>query len=117
MKNFRDIKVWQKAHKLTLNVYKMSNSLPNEEKYGIANKIRRAMVSVPTNIAEGCGRNSDRDFVRFLTITFGSANEVEYLLVLCKDLNFIDLNIFKRLHEDIVEVKKMLSSLINAIRL
>ncbi len=89
-KDFRNLKVWEKSHRLTLQMYKITRSFPKEELYGLTSQIRRASVSVPTNIAEGCGRGSDADFKRFLQIAFGSASEVEYLLLLSTDLQYVN---------------------------
>jgi four helix bundle protein len=86
MKDFRDIKAWNKAHELALKVYRKSEKFPVEERYGLTSQIRRAAVSIPTNIAEGCGRGSDADFDRLVQIALGSASEVEYLLLLSRDL-------------------------------
>lgn len=90
MKNFRDLNVWEKAHDLTRSIYLFTKNLPREELYGITSQIRRAAVSIPTNIAEGCGRVSDSDFKRFLQYSMGSACELEYLLLVSLDLSFLD---------------------------
>ncbi|HRJ76165.1 MAG TPA: four helix bundle protein, partial [Anaerolineales bacterium] len=82
MKDFRQLKVWEKSHQLALAVYKVTKSFPKEELYGLTTQIRRASMSIPTNIAEGCGRNTDADFARFLQIAMGSASETEYQLIL-----------------------------------
>ena len=82
MKDFKKLKVWQKAHRLTLDVYQASATFPREELYGLTSQIRRSCLSIPSNIAEGCGRVSDTDFARFLQISMGSSSEVEYLLIL-----------------------------------
>lgn len=116
MKDFREIKVWQKSHQLVLNIYKISCTFPNDEKFGLISPIKRAAISIPTNIAEGCGRNSDPDFARFLEIAYGSANEVDYLLTLSKDLSILDNQSYRNVNTDLMEVKKMLSSLVRKIR-
>ena len=87
MRDFKKYDIWKLSHQLTLDVYLVSKSFPKEEIYGIVSQIRRASTSIPTNISEGCGRDSDAEFNRFLTIALGSAFEVEYLLILSKDLN------------------------------
>jgi four helix bundle protein len=89
MQSFRDFKVWQKAHELTLAVYKMTETWPSEEKYGLTSQIRRAAASVPTNIAEGSKRRSPQDFARFSNIAEGSTSETSYLLILSKDLGYV----------------------------
>jgi len=78
MKNFRKLSVWDKSHQLTLDIYKSTSSYPNEERYGLKSQMRRAVSSIPTNIAEGCGRNTQPQFAQFLNIAFGSASELEY---------------------------------------
>lgn len=90
MKDFKTLKVWEKSHALTLDIYKISNSFPKEEMFGLTSQIRRAATSIGLNIAEGCGRGTDADFRRFLQIAFGSACEVEYCILLSFDLEYID---------------------------
>lgn len=114
MRNFRKYKVWEKAHELALELYKIK--LPKEELYGLSSQIRRAGASIPTNIAEGCGRGTDADFKRFLQMSFGSASEIEYLIILCRDLSYINTEQYKELHYKIEEVKKMLATLIVKLR-
>ncbi len=116
MKDFRELNVWHKSHELTLEVYKVTCEFPNNEKYGLVSQIRRATVSIPTNIAEGCGRNSNPDFARFLEIAYGSASEVDYLLLLSKDLAIIDDRNYETMNSQLLEIKKMLSALIRKIR-
>ena len=116
MKDFRDLKVWAKAHELALTVYRATSGFPKEELYGLTSQIRRASVSVPTSIAEGCGRGSDADFARFLQIAMGSASEVEYLLLLAHDLKFIDDSVYGVLNLNAVEVKKMIASFIGKLK-
>ena len=116
MRDFRTIKVWEKAHKLVLEIYKTTKNFPREELYGITNQIRRAAVSIPNNIAEGCGRNSEKELKQFSTIAMGSSSEVEYLLLLSFDLDFITKENYILLNSKIIEVKKMLSSFIVSLR-
>ena len=82
MKDFRQLKVWEKSHQLALTVYKATKGFPKEELYGLTSQIRRSSMSIPTNIAEDCGRNTDTDFARFLQMAMGSASETEYQLIL-----------------------------------
>lgn len=112
MKDFRNLNVWEKAHKLTVELYTLTKGFPKEEIYGLTSQLRRASSSIPINIAEGCGRGSNADFARFLQISMGSASETEYLLILCKELGYLN-NELDSLVQDIQEIKKMLSSLIN----
>lgn len=114
MRDFRKYKVWEKAHELVLELYNLK--LPKEELYGLFSQIRRAGISIPTNIAEGCGRGSDADFKRFLQMAFGSASEIEYLIILCRDLKYINNEQYAVLHFKTEEVKKMLASLIVRLR-
>jgi four helix bundle protein len=87
MKDFRQLKVWEKAHQLALEVYNATKGFPKEELYGLTSQIRRSSMSIPTNIAEGCGRNTDADFARFLQMAMGSASETEYQLILARDFH------------------------------
>lgn len=116
MKDFRTLNVWQKSHTLTLLVYKATKEFPKEELFGITSQLRRSVVSIPTNLAEGCGRGSDKDFKRFVQIAMGSASESEYLILLSKDLNYISDKEFDNLILEIQEIKKMLSSLISKLK-
>jgi four helix bundle protein len=108
--------VWEKSHQLTLDIYKATETFPHEERYGITSQIRRASVSIPTNIAEGSGRQSDADFGRFLGIAMGSASELEYLILLAKDLELLGLSDHIQLHTRLEEIKKMLAKFIIKLR-
>jgi four helix bundle protein len=88
MKDFRQLQVWQRAHTFVLELYRETNSFPREELYGLTSQVRRASVSIPSNIAEGCGRRGDAKFARFCQIAMGSASEAEYQLLLARDLGF-----------------------------
>jgi len=116
MKDFRQLKVWEKIHQLALVVYKATKDFPKEELYGLTSQIRRASMSIPTNIAEGCGRNTDAEFARFLQIAMGSASETEYQLILARDLEFLSKDSYEKLHNDVEEVKRMLASLLKTLR-
>lgn len=116
MQDFRRLKVWEKSHALTLAVYQATKLLPKEEMYGLTSQIRRACSSIPANIAEGCGRNGDAELGRFLQIGMGSANELEYHLLLARDLAYFDPPTHDRLIKQLIEVKQMLSSLITSLR-
>ena len=116
MKDFRQLKAWEKSHKLALAIYKATKEFPKEELYGLISQIRRSRMSIPTNIAEGCGRNTDADFARFLQMAMGSASETEYQLILARDLEFLPKESYEKLHNDAVEVKRMLASLLRTIR-
>jgi four helix bundle protein len=116
LRDFRDLKVWEKAHRLTLSVYKSTAAFPREELYGLTAQIRRACSSVGANIAEGCGRESTSDFARFLQIAMGSACELEYHLLLARDLNLLKAAEYPALEQGVVETKKMLTALIRKLR-
>lgn len=116
MKDFRKLNVWRKAHSMTLSIYRVTRKFPRNELYGITSQMRRAAVSIPTNIAEGCGRGSDRDFARFLQMAMGSASELDYLLMLSKDLSLVDALTYQEAVSQIEEIKKMLVSLIKSVR-
>jgi four helix bundle protein len=107
---FHDLKVWHKAHRLTLDVYSITRGFPHEELYGLTSQLRRAASSIPANIAEGCGRSSSREFGRFLAIATGSASELEYHLLLAHDLKFIEPSDYSCLLNEVTEVKRMLSA-------
>lgn len=117
MQNYKDLKVWQKAHAFTLKVYTITQTFPKQEMYGITNQIRRSSSSIPANIAEGCGKRTPSDFANFLNIALGSANETEYFLILSYDLKYLnDEEEFNELLNNINEIKAMLISLINKVR-
>lgn len=116
MQNYKDLKVWEKAHKLTLEVYKKSNSFPREEMYGLTSQLRRASVSIPSNIAEGCGRYRTNDFAQFLQIALGSTNETEYQFLLAKDLGYLSEENYSSIEVKTNEIKAMLISFIKKVR-
>ena len=115
MRDFKELKVWEKAHHLTLAVYKATSTFPREELYGLTSQIRRSCASIPANIAEGCGRGGDVEFARFLQIAMGSASELEYHLLLACDLNFLISSDYERLASEVTEVKRMLTSFIQKL--
>lgn len=115
MQDFKKLRVWQKAHQNTLAVYELTKTFPREERYGLSAQLRRCAMSVPSNIAEGAGRGSNADFARFLHIARGSASEMEYQILLAHDLGFFDRTNYQALNSNVVEVKRMLSGLINKL--
>jgi four helix bundle protein len=115
MRDFRELKVWEKSHRLTLDLYQTTRSFPTDERYGVTAQIRRAVGSIPTNIAEGCGRNGERELARFLVIAGGSASETEYLLLLAKDLGYLEQGAYEELDEGINEIKRILNSFIRTL--
>ncbi|CAL68172.1 four helix bundle protein [Christiangramia forsetii] len=116
MVDYRNYTVWKKAHALVLDIYKTTRNLPSEEKFNLISQMNRAALSVPTNIVEGCGRETQKEFLRFLHISSGSAFELEYLILVCRDLKFIDIETSEELMRQIAEIKRMLFSLIQKIK-
>jgi len=116
VRNFREIKAWEKAHRLTLDVYKATRTFPKEELYGLTSQIRRSCVSIPANIAEGCGRSGDAEFARFLQVSMGSASELEYHLLLAHDLDYLKTVSYEGLMSQLIEVKRMLTAFIKKLR-
>jgi len=116
MQNYKDLKVWVKSHEITLKIYNLTKGFPKEEIYSLTGQIRRCSSSIPANIAEGCGKNSNIDLGRFLNIALGSANETEYFLLLAKDLGYLTIDDHRLLETSINEVKAMLISLIQKVR-
>jgi four helix bundle protein len=116
MQDFTQLKVWQKAHSFTVNLYKMTAKFPLEEKFGLTNQIRRASVSIESNLAEGCpkgyrfayGRNGDKEFSRFIDIAQGSAYEVRCQLFIARDLGFLSAENFEILLDKIDEISRMM---------
>jgi len=115
MRDFRELKLWAKAHHLTCEIYKATANFPREEMYGLTSQIRRASASVPANIAEGCGRGGDAELARFLRIAMGSASELEYHLLLAHDLTMLNTPDYERLAKDVTEVKRMLAPFIQKL--
>jgi four helix bundle protein len=110
LRDFRSLKVWQKAYQLTLDVYKATRRFPKDELYGLTSQTRRAAASVAANIAEGCGRVGGAELSRFIQIAMGSASELEFHLLLARDLGLLDTHEFESLSEHVVEVKRMLTA-------
>ncbi len=115
MRDFKNFKVWEKAHHFTLQVYEITKDFPSDERFGLTAQLRRASASVPTNIAEGCGRDSERELARFMSIAAGSASEVEYQLLLAYELNYIRNELYEELNLQVNEVKMMLNSFIKKL--
>ncbi|HKS76198.1 MAG TPA: four helix bundle protein [Terriglobales bacterium] len=116
MQDFRNLRVWQKAHHLTLDIYKSSAAFPREEIYGLTSQMRRSSVSIGANIAEGCCRQGDCELGRFLQIAMGSASELEYEVLLAHDLSILKESDYARLSREVVEIKRMLAALIHKLR-
>jgi len=115
MRNYSELLIWQKSHELTLKIYTASFSFPKEEIYGLTSQMRRSSASIPTNIAEGCGRDSNAEMKRFLIISSGSSSELEYQLLLVKDLNYIDEYLYQELSLAVIEIRKMIRAFIKSL--
>jgi four helix bundle protein len=116
MQSFRNLKVWGKAHDLTLDIYQVTRGFPKEELYGLTNQMRRAAVSIGSNISEGCCRKGDVEMARFLQIALGSASELEYQALLAHDLQLVQSQEHERIEGQIIEVKKMIAALIHKLK-
>jgi four helix bundle protein len=116
MANFKELLVWQKSIDFVTEIYKFTDSFPKDETFGLKSQIRRASVSIPSNIAEGNSRRSKPDYVQFLKISRGSCAEVETQLIISKNLHFLDEINYLKLNQDIIEISKMLNGLINSLK-
>jgi four helix bundle protein len=116
MRNYRALMIWKKSHEFSLEIYRLTHEFPRREIYGLTSQIRRASASVPTNIAEGCGRNGNPEFIHFLQIALGSANEVDYQILLSKDLGYLPQADYERLCESSSELRRMLATFIRNAR-
>ena len=116
MQDYRKLKVWEKAHVLCLAVYRATANFPKHELYGLASQMQRSSSSVPTNIVEGCGLGTNKELLKFLHYAMGSAKELEYQLLLSKDLGYISEQTFAQLSTEVGEVQRMLSALIKTLK-
>jgi four helix bundle protein len=116
MQDFRNLEVWQVAHAMTLSLYRETANFPQSELYGLTSQIRRAASSVGANLAEGCGRGSDIDFRRLVQMSMGSACELEYHLLLARDLGFLEPQPFESIQDKVTSVKRMLSGLLKRLK-
>jgi four helix bundle protein len=116
VRNYLDLLVWEKAHALTLALYRSTQCFPAEERFGLTSQIRRSCSSIPANLAEGCGRRSDGEMARFVQIAMGSGAELSYHLLLSRDLGLLNSSEYARLNSDLSEVTRMLSSLSQKLR-
>ncbi len=115
MRDYRKYKVWELGHQITLEIYRLTKSFPKEELYGITSQMRRAAYSIPSNVSEGFGRESDAEFKRFLIISQGSASELEYFLNLAKDLDLLKEQDFGKFNNEVNKVKRSLNKLVDKI--
>jgi len=116
VKDFHELKVWQKAHQLTLAVYQITANFPRGELYGLTSQLRRSCASIPANLAEGCGRNGDAELARFCSIAMGSASELKYHLLLARDLKLIQPEDHDELSQRATEVKRMIAGLLPKLK-
>jgi four helix bundle protein len=111
MRNFREYDVWKRGISFTGGIYNLTRDLPDHEKFGIISQIRRASVSIPSNIAEGCSRHSEKDFARFVEIALGSAFETETLLVICQDVGYLKQEELNKVMDELQVIQRSLNSL------
>ncbi len=116
MQDFHKLKVWEKAHIVTLKIYTITKPFPKDEIFGLTSQLRRAAASIPANIAEGCGRGTHKELSQFLQVAMGSACETEYLLLLARELDYLGQEDYDQYVQDVIEIKKMLSSFILKLR-
>ncbi len=116
MRDFRELRVWKKGHELTLAVYRATAGFPQHEMYGLARQMRSAATSIPANMAEGNGRGTDSEMARFLQIALGSANELEYYLILAHDLDYVSRSAYDVLAAEVTDTKRMLTGFIQSLR-
>lgn len=110
------MRVWEDAHQITLEIYKITKNFPKEELFALTNQLRRASASIPSNIAEGCGRGSNKDYAHFLQIAMGSAFEIDYQLLLAKDLSYLDNKAYLDISEKVSGLKRQLAALLQKVR-
>ena len=110
MLDFKKIEVWKRSHQLTIGIYKATQHFPKEEIFGLTSQIRRAVSSIPTNIAEGCGRRSNAELANFMNIASGSASEVEYEILLSKEIGYISVEQYEAWTREISEIRSMLAA-------
>ena len=116
MKDFHKLKVWERAHHLTLKVYQLSQDFPKEEVYGLTSQMRRSSASIPTNLAEGCGRNGKAETIHFFNVAICSASELEYQLLLAHDLQYMEDKLYIELSGELIEVRRMLYALVKKLK-
>ena len=116
LKNYKELKVWQKAYQLCIKIYKITKGFPKEERYGLPSQMRRAAVSVPSNIAEGYGRKTTQEYMQALYIAYGSNCELETQILLSGDLGYIKSDDLKNLQRDMGDIERMLKALITSLK-
>ena len=116
MRDFLKLEIWQRSHKLVLKIYDITQYMPKEELYGLCSQMRRSGSSIPTNIAEGCGRNSHAQMIYFFQVSAASCSELMYQIILCKDLSYITNSVFKELYTETTEIQKMIHTYITRLK-
>jgi four helix bundle protein len=116
MRDFRDLVVWERSHRLTLALHRATDRFPKSEMFGLTSQIRRAAASIPTNLAEGCGRWGDGDMGRFVQIAMGSASEADYLILLARDLDYLAVGEYDAVSAELNEIRRMLTALYKRVR-
>jgi four helix bundle protein len=116
MRNYRDLVIWEKAHRLTLAVYRNTQSFPVEERFGLTSQMRRSCASIAANLAEGCGRRSDGEMARFVQIAMGSGAELSYHLLLARDLCLLNKEMYESMDSDLAIIMRMMSALSSKVR-
>lgn len=116
LKNYKELRVWQKAYQLCVEVYRITRNFPKEERYGLTSQIRKAAVSVPSNIAEGYGRKTTREYVQALYVAYGSNCELETQVLLSGDLGYIEADDLEKLQKNLGDIERMLKGLINSLK-
>ena len=117
LKSFRELEVWQKAHAMVLEVYRVTGSFPKEERFGVVSQLRRAAYSIPANIAEGFGRRSTKELLQCLTIANGSLEEVRYFVLLSRDLGYLHKEQIQKLNDQLDSVAQMISALSRSLKI
>ena len=116
MKDFKNIEIWKRSHQLTLEIYRAAQQFPKEEMWGLTSQLRRAVASIPTNIAEGCGRRTNAELANFLNIASGSASEVEYEILLAKEVGYISTEQNESWTREISELRSMLAAYMKKLK-
>lgn len=116
MRNFLTLDIWKRSHLLTLKIYTITKNFPKEEMFGLCSQMRRSASSIPTNIAEGCGRNSNPQFANFLQISTGSCSELQYQIFLCKELSYYTEEVFKELDSEVNELRRMIFAYLSKLK-
>lgn len=117
MRDFRELKIWEAAHYLTLKIYKITKRFPREETYALTSQMRRSSSSIPTNIAEGCGRGTNKEFAHFLQIAIGSSYELDYQILLAKELEYISGDVYQELSSEVSSLQKQIAALLKKVKL